>query len=468
VLLRHRILGVAISVALVSVFGASTQAKVGAKIPVALAQSSSATNRTPSSAGAGIALVQQAGGNVAFGGNAMTGSLAFASNNTAGNFIAVVIRSGLASETFTVSDSSGNAYNLALMENQTTDDDTLAIYYAMNIGTGANTVTVTQTNLTTLRFAILEYSGVATSGSLDVSAAAQGSGAFPNGGSVRTTANGDLLLGAVMTSDPEAFAAGSGYGIEQSVPGEPNTKLVVEDQIQVTAGSSSASASLGAGDFWAAGLAAFKAATSGGGTTTTSGGGGDGSQGSAPANQGQLSASTQTLNFGNVNIGSSSSQTITVSSSGAANVTVSNVSTSGAGIAVSGVYVGLILAPGQNVPLMVTFTPAATGSASGSITITSNAANSSFSIAVSGTGVQPVSHSVDLAWNAATGAAGYNVYRGSASGGPYTVLTASPVTTTSFIDTNAQSGQTYYYVVTSLNSNGGESTDSNQVSATIP
>jgi fibronectin type 3 domain-containing protein len=89
-------------------------------------------------------------------------------------------------------------------------------------------------------------------------------------------------------------------------------------------------------------------------------------------------------------------------------------------------------------------------------------------IAVSGTGVQPVSRSVDLTWDSSAGAVGYKVYRGTISGGPYTVLIASRVTTTTYTDRNVQSRQTYYYVVTSVASDGIGSAFSAQVSVTIP
>ena len=233
---RQRILGAAISVALLLVLATSAQAQGGAG--VALVQDTSVSNIGP--------VTSQA--------------LAFNSNNTAGNWIGVMIRAGAQGEMFTVTDSNGNTYHQAIQTSQTGDGDTVAIYYAENIGGGANTIQVSDTDSATLRFAILEYSGVVTSGSLDVAAAAQGNSAFPNSGSVTTTANGDLLLGAIMTADAETFTAGSGYRIEESVPAEPNTKLIAEDQTQATAGASSASASLGAADFWAAGLAAFKAA----------------------------------------------------------------------------------------------------------------------------------------------------------------------------------------------------------------
>lgn len=82
-------------------------------------------------------------------------------------------------------------------------------YYAEDIAGGANTVTVSDTAADTLRFAILECSEVATSGSLDLVAVLQGNSVAPNSGATATTtANGDLLLGAIMTAGPESFTAG--------------------------------------------------------------------------------------------------------------------------------------------------------------------------------------------------------------------------------------------------------------------
>src|ERR1700731_4654016 len=112
----------------------------------------------------------------------------------------------------------------------------------------------------TLRFAILEYSGVALTNSLDATATAQGTSASPNSGNLTTTAPGDLLLGEVSTANSANITAGAGYVAEELVP-TTGTKLIAEDQIQATAGSVSASASLGASDNWGAALAAFKPAT---------------------------------------------------------------------------------------------------------------------------------------------------------------------------------------------------------------
>ena len=78
-----------------------------------------------------------------------------------------------------------------------------------------------------------------------------------------------------------------------------------------------------------------------------------------------------------------------------------------------------------------------------------------------------VGHVVTLSWTASTtSGVTYNVYVGSVSGGPYNKI--GNTATLQFQDVNATAGNTYYYVVTALDSTGDESAYSNQVSATIP
>src|SRR5260370_11508440 len=215
----------------------------------------SLTNAAPGSA---IALVQHTSRDA---GTTNTSTLAFVSPNTAGNWIAVAIRAGSSSsQVFAVSDSNANTYRRAFQLGLTTTPVTVAIFYAENIKGGANTITVSDTVSGPFRFATLEYSGVATSNSLDVTVMGQGTGRFPNSGNLTPTASGDLLLGTIVTQNPAVFTAASGYTVEEFVPAEPNTKLVAEDQIQATAAIASAGATLAASDNWGAGLAAFKAA----------------------------------------------------------------------------------------------------------------------------------------------------------------------------------------------------------------
>jgi fibronectin type 3 domain-containing protein len=77
---------------------------------------------------------------------------------------------------------------------------------------------------------------------------------------------------------------------------------------------------------------------------------------------------------------------------------------------------------------------------------------------------------VDLAWTASTssGVTGYDIYRGTASGGPYTQINSSSVAGTTYTDSTVAAGQAYYYVATAVNSSGTQSGYSNQASATVP
>ena len=194
--------------------------------------------------------------------------------------------------------------------------------------------------------------------------------------------------------------------------------------------------------------------------------GADANVGGDPAG---LNASPSTLSFGNVDIGSNNTQNVTVANSGSSDVTVSNVSVSGAGVDASGVPAGLILTPGQSAALAVKFAPASPGSVTGQVNIASNSSTSPLAIVVSGTGVASGSHSVRLSWNASTSSVvGYKTYRATTSGGPYSPLNSSPNAAIQFTDSTVQNGQTYYYVVTAVNSSNVESVYSNQATATVP
>ena len=82
-----------------------------------------------------------------------------------------------------------------------------------------------------------------------------------------------------------------------------------------------------------------------------------------------------------------------------------------------------------------------------------------------------VAHSVAIAWNASSSSnvQGYKVYRSQTSGGPYSSVSGTLTTSTlAFTDTSVLGGQTYFYVVTSIDVNGLESPPSLEVNATIP
>jgi Cep192 domain 4 len=182
----------------------------------------------------------------------------------------------------------------------------------------------------------------------------------------------------------------------------------------------------------------------------------------------QISPSTSSVSFGNVAMGTSSSQPVTLTNTGNADVNISSVTASGTGFASSGGS-GVILAPNQSVTATVSFDPSAAGAVTGRLSISSNATNSP-TIQLSGAGVSaPTGHSVALSWSpSASTVIGYFVYRGTISGGPYAKLNSPVDPALSYTDDSVASGQTYYYVVTSVDSSNVESAYSNQLGVTIP
>jgi len=180
-----------------------------------------------------------------------------------------------------------------------------------------------------------------------------------------------------------------------------------------------------------------------------------------------ISASPTSTDFGNIVLGGSSTLPVILKNTGTGSVTISQATVTGAGVgfSISGLSLPLTLAAGQDTNFSVTFAPTAAGSVTGNIPIVSNATNSPTNESLSGTGI----HAVNLSWDASSGQiAGYNVYRGSVSGGPYTKQNSSLVTQTAYTDAAVQAGQTYYYVTTAVDSSGNESAYSNEARASVP
>ena len=183
---------------------------------------------------------------------------------------------------------------------------------------------------------------------------------------------------------------------------------------------------------------------------------------------GQLSVSPATANFGSVTVGENQKQSGSLTASGAS-VTISSVSSSDPEFTLTGLSLPVTLAAGQSAPFTWTFAPQASGAASATITFTSNATNPPVTAALTGTGTAAPQHTVSLSWAASTSTVvGYNVYRGTQSGGPYAVLNSTADASTTYTDSTVQAGQTYYYVVTAVDSSGNESVNSNQAQAVVP
>ncbi len=240
---------------------------------------------------------------------------------------------------------------------------------------------------------------------------------------------------------------------------------------------------------------------------------------SAPAQN--LTVNPASVDFGNQPVGAATSPaSVTLTNNSATqSFAIVNIYSTAGPFSVSGPSLPVTLLPGQNLTMLVTFTPQAAQSLSGQFGFTTYY-GWKFTVALAGTGIPaqsasssattssaacsttsgttssaassvtssatlgtttdssassspaatPPPPSVALAWapSVSQNVVGYNVYRGSVSGGPYTLLTPSPIVSTSYVDANVSSSQTFYYVVTTVAAGNVESSDSSEVSATIP
>jgi hypothetical protein len=291
-----------------------------------------------------------------------TVSVSYKGAQTSGNLNIVVVGwNDTTSTVQSVKDSAGNTYSLAIGPTSGTALRQ-SIYYAANIvGGSGNTVTVTYSQpAASADVRILEYQGVNT---LDVTAGASGNSTSANSGAATTRSPNELIFGANTVATVNA-AAGSGF--TSRIITSPDSDIA-EDRIVTAAGSNSAAATLTSAGPWVMQMVTF--ATGVAATTP------------------QLSASASSLSFGSMTVNSSATLSLTLTSSGTAPVTVNSASVSGTGFSLVGGTLPATLSPNQTMTLQVKFAPTATGSATGSLTISSNSASGSTkTVSLNGTG----------------------------------------------------------------------------------
>ncbi|MBI4461424.1 MAG: choice-of-anchor D domain-containing protein, partial [Acidobacteria bacterium] len=178
---------------------------------------------------------------------------------------------------------------------------------------------------------------------------------------VTNSGSADLIVSSITLSGSSAFAL--------SMPGLPAT-LAPSTSLTFDVTFSPAAVSLASGTVTVA-------SDAGSPTVSLTG------TGMAPG----ISLSASVLDFGNVLVGSiSAAPTVTVTNTGTADLTVSSITLSGSSaFALSLPGLPATLAPSASLTFDVTFSPAATGPASGTITIVSNAGSPTVSLSGSGT-----------------------------------------------------------------------------------
>jgi hypothetical protein len=186
-----------------------------------------------------------------------------------------------------------------------------------------------------------------------------------------------------------------------------------------------------------------------------------------------LSIATTTVAFGDVALNSPATQTVTLTSTGASPVTVSSLTvTIGIGFKVSGPTLPITLSTGQQATLEVEFDPAVTGGATGLTTIVSTSSTNGVAvISLTGTGVSS-SNAVDLSWDAPSSPSdpveGYKIFRSLSGTSTYELLNVLVDGETAYTDPTVQAGQTYDYIIESVDASGNASAPSVPIAVTIP
>ena len=371
----------------------------------------------------------------------------------AGDLNVVVIGWNDATATIaSVTDTAGNQYLRAGNPTIRTGNPAISqsIYYAKNIASAAasaNAVTVAFSVAAAFPdIRILEYAGLDLANPLDVFVGSTGNSSTTSSGAVTTTNANDLL---VAGNTIETFTTGAGTGFTSRLITNPDSDIA-EDRTTTTAGSYSATASLGGTGAWVMQMAAFRAAGAVVDTTPPT----------APTNLGATAASTTQINLS----WTASTDNVAVSNylveqcPGAGCTNFSQIGTSttttfnNSGLASGTAYSYRLRATDaagnfsnySNVASATTLSPPPVP------TNLSAAANSATSISVS--------------WSASAGATGYTLQRCQGAGCSNFAQVATP-TVTNYTDTNLASGTSYSYRVRASNANGA-SAFSTAVSAT--
>jgi Abnormal spindle-like microcephaly-assoc'd, ASPM-SPD-2-Hydin/Transmembrane protein 131-like N-terminal len=182
--------------------------------------------------------------------------------------------------------------------------------------------------------------------------------------------------------------------------------------------------------------------------------------------QTELTASEAAIDFEDVAVGGMGKQEVSLTNSGTRDLMIPSMSVTGHDFSVSG-GTATRLNPGQSVTVDVSFAPKSAGRRSGQLAISSADGGSLLLIPLTATGAESSRSAVKLSWEESpVTVAGYVVYRSADSSGPYRRI--SEAATPEYVDSGLAAGHTYFYVVTSLDSDEVESEFSSPISATVP
>ena len=328
-----------------------------------------------------------------------------------GHLIVVGFEGNRAADAITsISDNAGNSYVHAgnAASSDSVSNLMADIWYAANSLPGGTTITINITpSGNTGTATIWEFSGVSTTSPLDQTATLsnQSASSTPSGASVTTTGASEVIISvAVVQNNVTGISTGNPFTNDETLNGNGFAHLITS-----STGTYTPQWTQNAAGTYASSTVSFKAAGSG-----TSGG----NYSRCDLNQDGVVNSTDVSLAVNMAVGTNTC-TATVE--------------------------------GPDVCTVITVQRVVNASL-GQTCITYN------------------THAVTLSWSPSSSpnVAGYDIFRSTTSGGPYTQVNSAVVSGTTYTDAAVQPGQTYYYVATAVSTTGTQSSYSGQVSATIP
>jgi hypothetical protein len=302
------------------------------------------------------------------------GTTTFDSPNTPGNTIVVGLDYGDTStgSITSVTDTAGNTYTRSCAGVKNVSQGYLEVWHAPNIAAAArNAVTVTPNGGFGLQYAIAEYAGPPVSGPMvDACGAAAGAGTGPDvmdSGPV-STSNKDLIIGWGRTSGGTASPGTNFTAAMAGVDGQ-----LLEHRLGVASGSVKATESNSVAAHWTMIVVGFLPRSSG-----------------APSTAPVVRLSGSNLTFASQQLNTTgAAQTVTLTNTGNAALSITSIGVTGVN---SGDYAqtntcgSSVAANNGSCTISVTFTPTATGTRTGALTITDSATGSPHSVSLNGTG----------------------------------------------------------------------------------
>jgi hypothetical protein len=99
-----------------------------------------------------------------------------------------------------------------------------------------------------------------------------------------------------------------------------------------------------------------------------------------------ITVAPTSIGFGSLAVGGTASQSVTISNGGGSNLSVTQVSTTAAGVTITGIALPLTIAAGSQSTFNVVFSPKAAGALSGTVSVVSDLSTTAIPVSLSGIG----------------------------------------------------------------------------------